>query len=96
VVSDHTKRRQRESRVTFTPNTSVDGLDSEVATQLRFWDALQHLSDEQRQVIVLRIVNDLSLKECAQAIGKSLGVVKSLQARSFARLREYYIDAENG
>jgi RNA polymerase sigma-70 factor, ECF subfamily len=96
VVSYHTKRRQRESRVPFTPIASDDGLESEVATQLRFWDALRHLSDEQRQVIVLRIVNDLSLKECAQATGKSLGDVKSLQARSFARLREYYFDAENG
>lgn len=91
VVSDHIRRRQREWRLTVI-NPGQASFESGISFQLSFQGALRQLSEEQRQVVVLRFVNDLSLKECAQAMGKSLSAVKSLQTRGFERLREYFED----
>jgi RNA polymerase sigma-70 factor (ECF subfamily) len=46
------------------------------------------LSDDQRAVLVLRIVGELTLAEVAIALGKPVGAVKSLQHRGLARLRK--------
>ena len=50
--------------------------------------ALLHtLTPDQRSVLTLRVVADLSLEETAAVLGKDLGAVKSLQHRALARLR---------
>jgi RNA polymerase sigma-70 factor (ECF subfamily) len=46
-----------------------------------------HLSDDQREVLLLRIVADLSLEATAEALDKTVGAVKSLQHRALAALR---------
>jgi RNA polymerase sigma-70 factor (ECF subfamily) len=46
------------------------------------------LTVEQRDVLLLRIVADLSLAETAAAIGKPVGAVKQLQHRALTRLRK--------
>jgi len=48
---------------------------------------LSTLTAEQRDVLLLRIVADLSLAETAAAIGKPVGAVKQLQHRALGRLR---------
>jgi RNA polymerase sigma-70 factor (ECF subfamily) len=45
------------------------------------------LSADQRDVLLLRIVADLSLEQTAQVLGKKVGAVKSLQHRGLAALR---------
>lgn len=50
--------------------------------------ALKSLKDEQRQVILLRFFEDLSLQETAGVLGKTEGAVKALQHRALARLNE--------
>jgi RNA polymerase sigma factor (sigma-70 family) len=42
---------------------------------------------EQRSVVLLRIVGDLSIEQVAQVLGKSPGAVKQLQRRGFASAR---------
>lgn len=49
---------------------------------------LRTLTSDQRDVLLLRIVGDLSLAETATAIGKPVGAVKQLQHRALARLRK--------
>lgn len=44
--------------------------------------ALKHLSDDQRQVILLRYLGDLSAPETAHVLGKTEGAVRSLQHRA--------------
>ena len=48
---------------------------------------LATLTDDQRAVLLLRVVTDLSLAETAEVLGKPVGAVKALQHRALARLR---------
>jgi RNA polymerase sigma-70 factor (ECF subfamily) len=48
---------------------------------------LAHLSPDQRDVIVLRMVADLSIDDVAHTLGKRVGAVKALQRRAIAALR---------
>lgn len=48
---------------------------------------LDDLTEEQRTVVLLRVVGDLSLAEVADVLGKPVGAVKALQHRALTRLR---------
>ena len=48
---------------------------------------LHHLSDDQREVLMLRIIADLSVDDTAAIVGKSYEAVKALQRRGLASLR---------
>lgn len=54
--------------------------------------ALEVLSDEQREVMLLRIVADLSVDEVATIVGKRAGAVRALQHRGLERLRRQLAD----
>lgn len=49
--------------------------------------ALTRLTLDQRQVIVLRYMEEMSSEEIAKTVGKPVGAVKSLQHRGLAALR---------
>jgi RNA polymerase sigma-70 factor, ECF subfamily len=51
--------------------------------------AVQVLTDEQRQVIVLKFIDDLDNTTIASILGKTEGAVKSLQHRALDTLRHY-------
>jgi RNA polymerase sigma factor (sigma-70 family) len=48
---------------------------------------LASLSEDQREVLLLRIVGDLSIEEVARVVGKRTGAVKQLQRRGLAAVR---------
>lgn len=48
---------------------------------------LEELSPDQRDVLLLRIVADLTVEQVAQTLGKPAGAVKQLQRRGLAALR---------
>lgn len=48
---------------------------------------LEGLSDDQRDVLMLRILGEMSLEEVATAMNKSVNAVKGLQKRALATLR---------
>jgi RNA polymerase sigma factor (sigma-70 family) len=48
---------------------------------------LAELAPDQRDVLLLRIVGDLSLEEVARVVGKRTGAVKQLQRRGLAAVR---------
>jgi RNA polymerase sigma factor (sigma-70 family) len=56
-------------------------------------DMLAVLSPDQRDVVLLRIVADLSVEDVARMMGKREGAVKALQHRALAALRRH-LDAE--
>jgi RNA polymerase sigma-70 factor (ECF subfamily) len=49
--------------------------------------ALRHLTEEQRQVIILKFMEDLNNSQVAVILGKTEGAVKSLQHRALRALR---------
>ena len=50
--------------------------------------AIQKLEPNYQDVVMMRFVEDLSIKETAKAIGKSEGATKLLQHRAIKRLKE--------
>ncbi|WP_034593781.1 SigE family RNA polymerase sigma factor [Hamadaea tsunoensis] len=90
------RRRRRERLVDAVPDYAVP--DSAVAGQAGPGDsafpdpelraALLALPWHQRAVVVLRHCEDLSEKAVADALGCSVGTVKSQHARALARLRQ--------
>lgn len=55
-------------------------------TQQQLAQALQGLTEDQRQVIILKFVEGLSNTEVAQVMGKTNGAIKGLQHRALGRL----------
>jgi RNA polymerase sigma-70 factor (ECF subfamily) len=54
----------------------------------RVREAILQLRDEQRQVIILRFVEDLEYPEVAQIVGKSVAAVRVIQHRALNALRK--------
>jgi RNA polymerase sigma factor (sigma-70 family) len=48
---------------------------------------LAELSDDQRAVLLLRVIGDLSIEDVAKAVGKRPGAVKALQRRGLAAIK---------
>lgn len=49
--------------------------------------ALARLSEEQRNVLLLRVIGDLTVEQVASALGKTPGAVKALQRRGLEALK---------
>jgi RNA polymerase sigma factor (sigma-70 family) len=64
--------------------------DRRVVTQ-----ALSQLPLRQRQVVVLRFFEDLSVEDTAETLGFSTGTVKSYTSRALSRLRELLAEEES-
>lgn len=82
-------RKRKREVITDTmpaPQSVVDLPDIEVHDRLM--EALRNLSIDQRSVIVLRLVEDWSINETADALGIAPGTVQSRYARALRRLRE--------
>jgi RNA polymerase sigma-70 factor (ECF subfamily) len=65
-------------------------------TQERIRWALRQLTPDQRQVIVLKFLEEMSNREVARVVGKTVGAVKSLQHRGLASLRRILDSLSNG
>jgi RNA polymerase sigma-70 factor (ECF subfamily) len=89
------ERRKRSRRPATSPldaavEPTVEGADDAVLVALgdeRVQAMLAGLAPDQRDVVLLRIVADLSIEDTAAALGKSPGAVKALQHRAIATLR---------
>lgn len=68
-------------------DVEIDAFDSLSDDRLR--QLLGVLSPDQRDVLLLRVVADLSLEDTAIALGKRRGAIKSLQHRALATLRRH-------
>jgi RNA polymerase sigma-70 factor, ECF subfamily len=93
LVIDHYRRRGRATFVDIDdvtapsehgePLASVEALlESE-----RLRQALGKVTEEQAQVVTLRFLEDLSIAETAEIMGKTEGAIKALQYRAVLALR---------
>ncbi|MGH3650764.1 MAG: RNA polymerase sigma factor [Acidimicrobiia bacterium] len=89
-------RRSAGRRVKTTPLTDQTGPQGDVEFEAlnhlalaEMKDLLGPLTTDQREVIILRMIADLSLEETAQVMGKRVGSVKALQRRALANLKRH-------
>ena len=68
------------------PHLGPEELTIRQETRLELYAALSHLTEQQQDVITLRLAG-LTGKEIATAMNLSLGAVKATQVRAFGRLR---------
>jgi RNA polymerase sigma-70 factor (ECF subfamily) len=90
AMDAHRRRARDKSAPTAEPELLDEG-----AMDDRLWSAdpqlvaaLATLSDDQREVVVLRFVGDLSLESVAKITGRRVGAVKALQHRGLENLRK--------
>jgi RNA polymerase sigma-70 factor (ECF subfamily) len=85
AVADHYKRSRRES------GRPVDEFErvvpQEIERHVILFQLVDRLPDAQARVIRLRFVEQKSIKEIAQVLGRSEGAVKQLQLRAIENLR---------
>ena len=92
LVIDHYRRQPGHTETPLEDNRSAvadetPGMSLDVHfNQQELRKALQDLTDDQQQVIILKFVDGLSNSEVAQILGKTEGAVKSLQHRALASL----------
>ena len=91
-IDDHRRRSARPRTSELDRQHQQLGGDVEREAMDGIEDAGVHamvggLTDDQRAVVLLRVVADLSVAEVADLLGKRPGAVKMLQRRGLARLR---------
>lgn len=88
VIDDHRRRRVRpviaDRAVPDLPATAIVGEVEPVDPVLLA--ALERLTPDQREVVVLRFVADLALEDVARVTKRSVGAVKTMQHRALAQL----------
>lgn len=99
LVVDHYRRQGRRHHVELAEwvESEEKAPDVLVERQLllaRVREAMNELTDEQAQVILLRYGDGLSNREIAARMGKSEGAVKALQHRALLALRRLLDEAE--
>lgn len=86
VIDDHRRRSARPVASAGTPVPEQAAPPEQGAVDPELVAALGRLTAEQREVVVLRFVADLSVEEVASITGRGEGAVKSMQHRALAQL----------
>lgn len=89
VISSHAVRAARElnlddADLAVTPSA----LPEEIEWKARLFRLVNDLPEDQRRVITMRFAAEKSIRETAQALGRSEGAVKQLQMRALRTLRQ--------
>jgi RNA polymerase sigma-70 factor (ECF subfamily) len=94
VVDDLRKRARRpvdvvsdDQLATAAPHGDTEDDAMQDLASAHIEEILRHLSVDQRDVLLLRILAGLTIAEIAQVVGKKEGAVKMLQARGLAAIR---------
>jgi RNA polymerase sigma-70 factor (ECF subfamily) len=96
LIVDQVRRRKHRNHVSLddelgdTLKDDAESLDRLAASAIaaeHVRDALLALTEEQRQVIVLKFLEGMSNAEVAEITGKTIGAIKALQHRALDALR---------
>jgi RNA polymerase sigma-70 factor (ECF subfamily) len=91
VVVDHHRRAKQSTLVPLyeglvDESQSVERAAEQYLTQAQLAAAMTELTEEQRQVIILRFVEGMTCEQVGRVLRRSTGAVKSLQHRALAAL----------
>jgi RNA polymerase sigma-70 factor (ECF subfamily) len=92
LVTDHHRQARRSLPLSLDNRLVAEATDPEETvehrlTQHRLAAAIARLTEDQRQVILLKFIEGLDNETAARMLGKSIGAVKALQHRALAALR---------
>ncbi len=95
LVIDHSRKMKVRNHVELNERISANNDNPErriekVLTEEILIQALHRLTDEQCNVIVLRFISEMPIREVAKFLNKSEGSVKMLQARGLESLRRIF------
>lgn len=79
--------RRRERADVVAPEPGVGDESDHIAGRMAIVDAMKKLAPRQRAVLVCRFYQDLDVNQTAEALGCSVGTVKSQTARALSALR---------
>lgn len=85
AVHDHWLRRSRETGL---PAPAEEGDHPDTERHAALYQLIERLPDAQRRVIEMRFVEQKSIKEAAEELGRTEGAIKQLQWRAIETLRE--------
>jgi len=68
----------------------TEDVSKQIVTKEKLRKGLEHLTDEQKQVIILKFIQGYNNHEVAHIAGKSVGAIKVLQFRALKALREFF------
>lgn len=94
---DHYRQSARQPTVELSESLSSDMPEPDARAEhaelsAALYTALEQLTDEQRDVIQFRFMEDWSLEQTAQAMNKSVNAVKALQHRALHALNRILSD----
>ena len=72
------------------PSSEI-GIEESIDSQIEFAGvekAMQNLTEEQREVITMRFIHDMSYKEISETLGKREDAIRQLQSRALKILKE--------
>jgi RNA polymerase sigma-70 factor (ECF subfamily) len=72
------------------PNPAERMEQSDRARMVR--KAIEHLSEDQQELVIMKFINDLSNKEISEITGKSEDAIRQMQFRALKALRELLSD----
>jgi len=84
VLSKHWRKQGKHVEQELTELSSMGG---EIERSVMLAKAVEMLLPDQKQVIIRRFVDQKSIREIAQELGRSEGAVKQLQLRALENLR---------
>lgn len=84
--NNRVKNEQNIEKVNLAVESDMDGALMTKYHQQQVREALNMLTDEQQQVIVLRFIEGHSLQKTANLLGKPIGAVKVMQHRALQSL----------
>lgn len=88
AISDQSKRSAHEPSLREDPPEPSGGPEQEAfEARARLFRLVEKLPSDQRRVVFERFVEQRSIREIAQQLGKSEGAVKQLQFRALEKLR---------
>ncbi|MEO7943832.1 MAG: sigma-70 family RNA polymerase sigma factor [Marmoricola sp.] len=100
VVDEARRRARRPVSFSYDPEydeRTIDSAEQVAVISLeaeRALELMKQLNDDQRTVVTLRIIGDLTLVQTAAVTGKTVASVKQLQRRGLSRLRSLMVSQE--
>jgi RNA polymerase sigma factor (sigma-70 family) len=84
----------RPTEPTLLPDTATVDLGPDPDQRERVEALLAGLTDDQREVVILRVIVGLSVEETAEVVGRRAGAVRALQHRALRQLRAQLVGDE--